>query len=213
MKKPKLSHHIDGKAHISWNWIISWYDKNWKSKWMSIKSFNLNSKNDWWPVFWFHIKKEYLNLFKKMDFWELNKNLRKKKSHLIIPEKFLLNYKKNNKIDYIWIEWFYFHKSELPKSFYKDWINDYLYKQHPIYWEIKLYPLATPDQCPYIFGLFFYLPSLLPKEKNTKYIPFVFWWSPWEIKSDWSWECINIMYNDDESFPNIEVASLLNYNP
>ena len=93
VRNPKISHHIDWKAHISWNWIKSWYDSNGEAKWLSIKSWSLHKGNDGWPMFIFNIWVNSLKNFTEITLTDekLNKNM-----HLLLNQEMLVDLRKNN---------------------------------------------------------------------------------------------------------------------
>lgn len=212
LKKPKLSHHIDWSAHISWVWIRSWYNETWKPKWLWVESFDLNWINDGGPVFSFILSSKSLNIFPIIPFQNEN-DLEKisNKPHLIIPEWWMINSELNSNVLNYLIEWYYIHKSCLSKKFIRRynkswWKLPWIKKSHPIHWEIKLIPLATPNISPYIF---WFTCTKVDTERWDENFTFSFWWAPWKIQEDGSWDVINIML-DNES--NLSWWKSLNYN-
>ncbi len=180
LNKPKISHHLDWTAHISWDWIRSWYYDDGTPKWLSIESWNLHNSNDWWPLFWFYIWSELLHFFEPVELDEKILN----KPHFLFPWEKCHDLRKNKEEPFMYvIDWFYMHKSELPDDM-KDWIT--FLKQHKKYWLMEFFPIKSPPEAPYIL-------LLHVSRKNLNYSNntlFSYSWAPWIIQKDWSWECL-----------------------
>ncbi len=219
LKKPKISHHIDWNSHISWDWILSWFDSNNNAKWLWLKSFNLNWYNDWGPVFWCSVKLSELDKFKKIkisnSFNQLNldKNWKNflNKYHVTLPiNKLLTKFSFINKIFWkkvynifnscLYIDWYYIHKSDLPSAEYLN-KNNYIFTKLSNWIKIRLLPIKSPDNCPYVFWIHFRIDNIY----NNSPILY-FWASPWLKEDDWNWEIITLSVYDEK--PNVKFTSL-----
>ena len=204
LRKPKISHHIDGTSHISGNGIVSGYEGNWNPKGLSVKSFDLRGYNDGWPVFACSIRADSLWKFRNIPISEIDTKGSEllKKRHLIIPTS---NLPETTNPFYFIVEGYYVHKSHLPDP---EIMNEspILYRKHPRYWVIQLCALQSPDSSPYVFWIF------VRKEPCPLVKSFIlsFWASPWIVRDDGNWDILTLMVSDDE-LP-VERSSL-NYTP
>ena len=193
LSKPKLSHHIDWNVHVSWKNIISWFNESGEWKWISVKSFDLRVGSKRWPLLWFYLDSEYLKLFNHFEFDD--KTI--EKPHLIIWEKSFMPFFECWEIFQICVEWYYIHKKEVPSNIFDHWYHTWIIIFHPLYWNISLTPIFSPQESPYIIWLLFYKKPLVHSPlKFSDKAPFVFWWWPWEIWKNWIWHSINIVYDN-----------------
>ncbi len=174
---PKITHHIDGKCHISGPWIMSWYNTDGSPKWIFVKSWTLKGPNDWWPMFVFNIWLENMPFLPEIDIQDKSLD---KKYHLILNEEILVDRRKSNEETYNYlIEWYYLHKSKLP-DYMSDWV---LYiKEHPLYGLFPLMPVHSPSQCPYIFAIWYIREPTIWSDLNT----FSYAWAPGLGQENWS---------------------------
>lgn len=188
LSKPKLSHHFDGKAHISWNNITSWYYENWDAKWLSIQSMHLMWKNDGWPLFSINVWSKIIEEFEEL---ELTDKIFKK-PHMILSDKTCLNLledKENKNYAYV-IDWYYIPKSDIPV----DWdIENWLIKMHPNFWPIPVFPIDIPLEIPGIIVIHYRKDSCF-EDPNF----FSFWGAPWLINDEWNWEQIVVIWNIED---------------
>lgn len=184
LSNPKISHHIDWNAHISWKWIISGYNIDWSSKGLSIKSWSLYWCNNWGPLFWFNI---WVNMLNDFSIIEFNEKIMKK-PHLIIPDNYCKDLRQNDdeKFNYR-IDVFYIHKSELPEN-----MNDSVrfYQPHKYFWLMELIPIKSPPESPFIFWIFIWKDSLIYNPDFFSYS-----WAPWIIQENWNWEILSLFLN------------------
>jgi hypothetical protein len=193
LRKPKLSHHFDWTAHISWNNITSWYNNDTSTKWLAIKSLHLKWLNDWWPIFWFKL---WLNVFN--NFPILNK-IEQKKPHLVLDTPYIIDFRKkmNKDFEYI-IEGYYILKNNTIE--WKKIIN----MVHPFYWKIKLKVIPTPSIMPWFIAICC-VKDDLGFNPNT----FSLNWVPGEIDKDWNWEqlsLINKKGNDEIKYKSLNYS-------
>lgn len=185
LRKPKISHHIDGKAHISWDGIISWY-LNGEPKWLSVLSGNLNNLNDWGPMFVFHIWKMALEKFTQISKDILEKE--NKKNYAVLHSEYSVDIRKykSEEFGYL-IEWYY-----VPKEAFIKAKRNIINIQHPLYGLTPLYCLFSPPQCPYVFWI-----ACIKDHKCDERI-FSFTGAPWIIQNDDSWDIIGITLTEEE---------------
>lgn len=184
---PKISHHIDWNCHISGYWVKSWYDSEWKPKWLYNLSWNLNFPNNWGPIFSFNIWSNMLKFFNKITLNEKTS----KKYHLIFPLKDFLN----NLI----IEWFYIHKTQLPDN-----MNDSVFFIKNIQGRDSLIikPIKSPETSPYVIWL-----SIRDNLKNINTDIFSYNWGPSIIDEKWWFSNLTLLLTKS----NIEKYKTLNY--
>ncbi len=136
----KLTHHFDGRAHISGTGILSWYLEDWTPKGASIKSFPLSENNDWWPVFTFLV-------------WGLKKNWRdgSREDIVLVPSK------KNIHPNHIWkelngyvVKWFYILKNSIIPN---NPIPSQVIYHSPVEGDILVNIVQSPDDCLWVIGL------------------------------------------------------------
>lgn len=184
LSKPKISHHLNWRAHISWTNITSWYNTDWTSKWLSIESFHLSWTNDGWPIFVFSISLDILTNFPKID---IDDNVLKK-THLIINTEIISDIRKNIKENYWYaIEWYYIPKSKVSEDLQ---LPTKIIKVHPIYWKINLVLIPTPPNMPWLIALWCIKEPLLSKNNICS-----FSWAPWVIDDDGSRESLWLIIN------------------
>lgn len=173
----KFTHHFDWNAHISWNWVLSGYGDDWTPKWASIKSFNLQEHNDWWPIFGFL-------------FWWKYEDFRDKKENDIIltPEitdKFWYIEGKNVGII---VEWFYIPKYMIHWNNWK-W-SDFITFFSPVEGVRKLRLIPSLESS---YGVI-WLSCHYTKHDHTSAYWFAFSWAPWKIYDEHFCDNLSILY-------------------
>lgn len=177
---PKISHHLDGRAHVSGNGIISGYDESGKPKGLSIKSFPLNICNDGGPIAVFQIGIN--NLIKNKEITEINF----KKKFIILNEKNAKDLRSSikEKYEYV-IEIYYILKKDLPSNF--KFFKTKTTKLHPTYGLLNLLVIPTPRNCPGCMGIVLIKYNLLVDDDIIS-----FNMSPSEHYKNNTWDVISI---------------------
>ncbi len=185
VSKPKISHHFDWKSHISWHNITSWYFEDGSSKGLSIKSFDLLSKNDWWPIFVFNIWSNAIEKFK------IEKQITEKKKQLIFnwDEIDDCRKEKNDIFDYV-LEWYYIPKRDFERN---EKTAKSIEIQHPSYGTIEAYPVAFPLEIPWI--IFIYINKSDTHDEGNH---FSITWVPGLKDSNGDWEVLSLTANQWE---------------
>lgn len=173
----KFTHHFDWNAHISWRWVISWYNEDGSPKGASIKSFNLNKTNDWGPMFsimfWWNI-----NVFRDTSLWDII-------LEPLIREKFeKLNWKYYGLI----LEFFYIPKSLI---IWDNWIeSDYINFYSSVEWWVKLRIIPSPKHHPWcIWVVCSYI-----KHGHISEVWFTMSWAPWTIYDERYCDVLSVIY-------------------
>lgn len=182
LRKPKISHHFDWTAHISWEDIVSWYNNDGSAKWLSIKSLHLTWLNDWWPIFLFKI---WLDVLKKFPI--LNETERKK-PHLILDIPYIIDFRDEIKDNF----WYIIEGYYLLKNWTIEW-KKIINMDHPFYWKIKLKIIPTPKATPWIIAICCVKHGRLSNGDDT----FSINWVPGEIDKNWDWEQLSIINKKD----------------
>lgn len=176
---PKLTHHSDGTAHISGSGIISgFYKTKRRAKGVYVESMNLfRNDNDGGPIFTF-------------SFWGLNdfgSSSANANQNVVFAEDDIGSYRLNleGQSDFC-IEGFYISKA-LEKMI--DPISRIFIKQHPVFGELPLKILPTPDNCPGYIGLACFRGITGSKEKSG----FSLTGGPGKINKDGYFENIAVM--------------------
>lgn len=185
ISKPKISHHFDWKSHISWHNITSWYFEDGSDKGLSIQSYDLLNKNDWWPIFVFNI---WSNAIKK---FKIEEKINEKKKQVIFNWDKIDDYRKeqNDTFDYV-LEWYYISKHEFERN---EKTSKSIKIQHPNYGAIDLYPIAFPLEAPWI--IFIYINKSNTHDGGNH---FSIIWTPGIKNSSGNWEILSLTANQWE---------------
>lgn len=183
----KFTHHYDWNAHISWAWVLSWYNQDGTPKWAHVKSFSLETSNDWGPIFWFSLRDKN-NTLRNNKEWDILLEPNIEFVHDIFKEETVFN-------TYV-IKWFY-----IPRSMIKhEKIPKKIYFMSPIEWLLILNTIKPPINSKWVLWIYSTFLNTGMAEDHDVWFSLSAW--PWKIYNNIC-ESLCIMYpknhQDDKS--------------
>lgn len=178
----KLTHHFDGRAHISGEGVVSGYNEDGTSKGAGIKSFALTSNNDGGPVF-------------GLLAWGCEKSCRDSKANdiiLILDSRHIHSAHANKDLNGYVVKGFYILKSCITPN---NPIPPKVIYHNPIEGNIEVTIVPSPDNVPGVIGLL-----ATPSNHGFKdEFGFTLSGAPGQIYDKHFCDCLSIIYPFQES--------------